>query len=71
LTYVTGFLGANQITIPDVESEVQAKVREQIHGGAEGKILANSTALGNLSFLMFLTTKGIDVAVQSGVNALA
>jgi hypothetical protein len=34
-----------------------ARVREQIHGGAEGKILANSTALGNLSLLMFLTTK--------------
>jgi hypothetical protein len=30
-----------------------ARVREQIHGGAEGKILANSTALGNLSLLMF------------------
>ena len=26
MAYVTGFLGANQITIPDVESEVQAKV---------------------------------------------
>ena len=59
MAYVTGFFGANQITIPDVESEVQAKmrVREQIHSGAEGKILANSTALGNLSLLMFLTTK--------------
>jgi hypothetical protein len=73
VVYVTGLLGANQITIPDVEPELQAmaRVREQIHGGAESKILANSTALGKLSFLMFLTTKGIDVAVQSGVNALA
>lgn len=46
MAYVTAFLGANQITIPDVESEVQAKVRvrEQIHDGAEGKIVANSTA---------------------------
>jgi hypothetical protein len=35
LAYVTGFFGANQITIPDVESEVQAKmrVREQILAG--------------------------------------
>jgi hypothetical protein len=49
----------NQITIPDVELEVEAmaRVREQIHGGAEGKILANSTVLGNLPLLMFLTTK--------------
>ena len=56
---MTGLIRANQITTPKVESEVQAKgrVREQIHGGAEGKILANSTALGNLSLLMFLTTK--------------
>lgn len=71
LAYVTGFLGAKQITIPDVESEVQAKVRVrgQIHGGAEGKILANSTALGNLSFLMFscfLTNQEMEVAVQRG-----
>jgi hypothetical protein len=29
------------------------RVREQVDGGAEGKIVANSTALGNLSFLMF------------------
>jgi hypothetical protein len=49
LVYVTGFLEANQITIPDVELGVQAMagVCERIHGGVEGKILANSTALGN------------------------
>jgi hypothetical protein len=68
LVYVTGLLEGNQITIPDVELEVQAmaRVREQIHGGAEGKILANSTALGNQSLLMFLTTKESKAPFRAG-----
>ncbi len=43
--YVKGFLEANHITIPDVESTAQAaeRVRQQIHDGADGiKIFANS-----------------------------
>src|SRR5258706_10985786 len=43
--YVKGFLEANHINIPDVESTAQAaeRVRQQIHDGADGiKIFANS-----------------------------
>jgi len=43
--YVKGFLEANHISIPEVESTAQAKerVRQQIHDGADGiKIFANS-----------------------------
>ena len=43
--YVKGFLEANHISIPEVESTVQAteRVRQQIHDGADGiKIFANS-----------------------------
>ena len=43
--YVKGFLEANHISIPEVESSAQAKerVRQQIHDGADGiKIFANS-----------------------------
>jgi imidazolonepropionase-like amidohydrolase len=43
--YVQGFLEANHITIPEVESTAQAKdrVRQQIRNGADGiKIFANS-----------------------------
>ena len=43
--YVKGFLEANHISIPEVESTVQAKerVRQQIRDGADGiKIFANS-----------------------------
>lgn len=43
--YVRGFLEANHIVIPDVESIAQAKgrVREQVRNGADGiKIFANS-----------------------------
>jgi imidazolonepropionase-like amidohydrolase len=43
--YVRGFLEANHISIPDVESATQAKGRvlQQIHDGADGiKIFANS-----------------------------
>ena len=43
--YVKGFLEANHITIPDVESSAQAieRVRQQIHDGADGvKIFAGS-----------------------------
>jgi len=43
--YVTDFLEANHINIPDVESAAQAtaRVRQQIHDGADGiKIFANS-----------------------------
>ena len=39
--YLTGLLEADQITIPEVESELQAmaRVREQIHGGAKARFL--------------------------------
>ncbi len=43
--YVKAFLEANHVTIPEVESTVQAteRVRQQIHDGADGiKIFANS-----------------------------
>jgi imidazolonepropionase-like amidohydrolase len=43
--YVQGFLDANHISIPEVESMAQGKerVRQQIHDGADGiKIFANS-----------------------------
>jgi len=43
--YVRGFLEANHISIPEVETTAQAieRVRQQIHDGADGiKILANS-----------------------------
>ena len=43
--YVKGFLEANHVTIPDVESAAQAmeRVRQQIHDGVDGiKIFANS-----------------------------
>jgi imidazolonepropionase-like amidohydrolase len=43
--YVRGFLGANHISIPEVESSAQAaaRVRQQIHHGADGiKIFAGS-----------------------------
>ena len=43
--YVRGFLQTNHISIPEVESAAQAveRVREQVHGGADGiKIFANS-----------------------------
>jgi imidazolonepropionase-like amidohydrolase len=43
--YVRGFLEANHISIPDVESTEQAsgRVRQQIHDGADGiKVFANS-----------------------------
>ncbi len=43
--YVRGFLEANHISIPDVESTAQAtgRVRQQVHDGANGiKIFANS-----------------------------
>ena len=43
--YVRGFLDANHISIPEVESAAQARGRvpKQIHGGADGiKIFANS-----------------------------
>ena len=43
--YVKGFLDANHITIPEVESTAQAKdrVRQQVRDGADGiKIFANS-----------------------------
>src|SRR5580698_5447326 len=43
--YVKGFLEANRISIPEVESTAQARerVRQQIHDGADGiKIFANS-----------------------------
>lgn len=43
--YIKGFLGANDIRIPEVESTAQAtkRVRQQIHDGADGiKFFANS-----------------------------
>ncbi len=43
--YIKAFLEANQVSIPEVKSTVEAteRVRQQIHGGADGiKIFANS-----------------------------
>jgi imidazolonepropionase-like amidohydrolase len=49
--YVKGFLEANHVIIPDVESATQAteRVRQQIHDGADGiKIFANSVEPGGI-----------------------
>jgi imidazolonepropionase-like amidohydrolase len=49
--YIKGFLEANHISIPDVESTAQAKeqVQQQIRDGADGiKIFANSVESGEI-----------------------
>src|SRR5215472_6441564 len=93
--YARDFLAANHITIPDVESSAQgvARVRQQIHDGADGiKIFAGSIERGGI-LLMPLDVakaivaeshregkpvfahpsngKGIEIAIQSGVDVLA
>jgi len=93
--YVKGFLEANHIAIPEVESTAQAKerVRQQIRDGADGiKIFANSVELnevltmpmdlakvivaeghraGKPVFAHVSNDKGIEVAIESGVDILA
>lgn len=93
--YVKGFLETNHISIPDVESSAQgvARVRQQIHEGADGiKIFTGSIERGGV-LLMPLDVakaiaaeahregkpvfahpsngKGIEIALQSGVDVLA
>jgi len=93
--YVKGFLEANHINMPEVESTTQAteRVRQQIRDGADGiKIFANSIEqdgvltmpldlaraivaeahrAGKPVFAHVSNDRGIDVAVQSGVDILA
>jgi imidazolonepropionase-like amidohydrolase len=93
--YIQGFLQANAISIPEVESTAQARerVRQQIRDGAEGiKIFANSVEsheiltmpltlakaivveahrAGKPVFAHVSNGKGIEVAIQSGVDILA
>lgn len=93
--YAKDFLEANHINIPDVESSAQAvaRVRQQIHDGADGiKIFSGSIERGGI-LLMPLDVakaivseahregkpvfahpsngKGIEIAIQSGVDVLA
>ncbi len=93
--YVEGFLEANQISIPEVESTAQAKqrVRQQIRDGADGiKIFGNSVErneiltmpldlaqviaaeahrAGKPVFAHVSNDRGIEVALQSGVDIVA
>ena len=93
--YVKDFLEANQIRIPEIESNAQAadRVQQQLRAGANGvKIFAESiesngilvmpvdtaTAIvaaahreGKPVFAHVSTGKGIEVALQSGVDILA
>jgi imidazolonepropionase-like amidohydrolase len=93
--YVKGFLEANHISIPEVESAAQAKVRvrQQVRDGADGiKIFANSIesngiltmpadlaqviaaeahSAGKPVFAHVSNNRGIEVALQSGVDILA
>lgn len=93
--YAKEFLEANHISIPDVESTTQgvARVRQQVHDGADGiKIFSGSIERGGI-LLMPLDVakaivaeahhagkpvfahpsngKGIEIALQSGVDVLA
>jgi imidazolonepropionase-like amidohydrolase len=93
--YIKGFLEANHISMPEVESTAEAKerVRQQIHDGADGiKIFANSVErddiltmpldlaqviaaeahrAGKPVFAHVSNDRGIEVAIQSGVDILA
>jgi imidazolonepropionase-like amidohydrolase len=73
--YVKGFLEANHVSIPDVESTVQAdaRVRQQIREGADGiKIFANSIeADGVLTMPPDLAMEIVAVAHQAGKPVFA
>lgn len=93
--YVKDFLAANRIVIPEVESSAQgvARVRQQIHDGADGiKIFAGSIERGGILLMPLEVAKaivaeahregkpvfahpsngkGIEIAIQSGVDILA
>jgi len=93
--YVKGFLEANHINIPDVESPVQGgdRVRQEIHDGADGiKIFAGSVEANSILIMPLDLAKaivaeahregkpvfahpanqrGIELALQSGVDILA
>ena len=93
--YVKGFLEANHVSIPEVESSApgEERVRQQIRDGADGiKIFANSIEsneiltmpldlaeaiaaeahrAGKPVFAHVSNDKGIEVAIQSGVDILA
>ncbi len=68
--YVRGFLEANHISIPEVESTEQAaeRVRQQIHDGADGiKIFANSVEQdGILTMPLDLAKATVDEAHRAG-----
>src|SRR4030095_16313895 len=60
--YVKGFLEANHITIPDVESSAQGieRVRQQIHDGADGvKIFAGSVEQNSILVMPLDLAKAI------------
>jgi imidazolonepropionase-like amidohydrolase len=62
--YARGFLEANHISIPDVESSAQgvARVRQQIHDGADGiKIFAGSIERGGILIMPRDVAKAIVV----------
>jgi imidazolonepropionase-like amidohydrolase len=60
--YVKGFLEANQISIPDVESPEQgiARVRQEIHDGADGvKIFAGSVEQNSILIMPLDLAKAV------------
>ncbi len=60
--YVKGFLEANHISIPDVESSAQAveRVRKQIHGGTDGiKIFTGSVERDSILIMPLELAKAI------------
>jgi imidazolonepropionase-like amidohydrolase len=60
--YVKGFLEANHVTIPDVESSAQGieRVRQQIHDGADGiKIFAGSVEQNSILLMPMDLAKAI------------
>jgi imidazolonepropionase-like amidohydrolase len=73
--YVRGFLEANHISIPEVESTTQAteRVRRQIHDGADGiKIFANSIEQdGILTMPLNLAKVIVDEAHRAGKPVFA
>ena len=73
--YVRGFLEANHINIPEVESTPQAieRVRQQIHDGADGiKIFANSIEQdGILTMPLDLAKAIVDEAHRAGKPVFA
>jgi len=73
--YVRGFLEANHISIPEVESTAQAieRVRQQIHDGADGiKIFANSIEQdGILTMPLELAKVIVDEAHRAGKPVFA